>query len=366
MPRARRPAPRRPPAHHGPGAQRAQRPEAAGVPEDKRAQLTLVLSGPTDALNEVLRSLSLHPEVRWTELQGADDRQSQRERVQRPGELASVLPSLLPSLHQARLGTVPALKPAARRRGALQVWSDGSADPNPGDGGAGLSWSMEGTLDSTDDCAVDTSAMNTPGLRGGGCGWGAPGLRASNNEMELLAALGALRLALVGDEERGPEELILWVDSEYVRQGLKRWTSHWQARQWRTASGTPVANRALWQALVEHRQLLRARGCRLQVRRVAAHRGDPHNERANTLATHSRGNGAVNMVGELKASEPPQGLSNTTGERASTEASKRSHRKRNAPKDAGMTAQPSGPGTGSAAARKRKRRRGRRRSAAGA
>lgn len=66
---------------------------------------------------------------------------------------------------------------------------------------------------------------------------------STNNEMELTAMLNALTYA--GKDTR----VKVYSDSTYVVKGLTEWVYGWIRRGWITSSGTPVANKELWEAL---------------------------------------------------------------------------------------------------------------------
>jgi ribonuclease HI len=72
-------------------------------------------------------------------------------------------------------------------------------------------------------------------------------------------------------------------DSEYVRNGVTRWSTGWVRKNWRTASGDPVANMDLWQRL-----LAAAKQHDIDWRWVRGHSGDPMNDRVDALATAAR------------------------------------------------------------------------------
>jgi len=94
----------------------------------------------------------------------------------------------------------------------------------------------------------------------------------TNNCMELRAAIEGLRRVPPDARVR------LSSDSQYLLHGITRWITGWRARDWRTASGSPVEHRELWQEL----DLLAAE--RVEWRYVRGHAGHPLNERADALA----------------------------------------------------------------------------------
>jgi len=94
--------------------------------------------------------------------------------------------------------------------------------------------------------------------------------------MEIRAALEAL-LAL--GVEPGPIEVVS--DSTYVVNCFRdRWWVGWMARGWVNSKRQPVANRDLWEPLIE---LVRSRGD-VSFRWVKGHAGDPMNELVDGLA----------------------------------------------------------------------------------
>ena len=73
----------------------------------------------------------------------------------------------------------------------------------------------------------------------------------------------------------------LYLDSQYVRQGITEWIHGWKAKGWRTAAKQPVKNADLWRALDA---LVQNSGHRITWHWVKGHAGDPGNERADALA----------------------------------------------------------------------------------
>ena len=142
--------------------------------------------------------------------------------------------------------------PAASR---VEIWTDGGCRPNPGPGGwaALLAFgAVERELSGADPATT-------------------------NNRMELTAAAEALE-ALTRSCV-----VVVHTDSEYVRNGITRWHTGWVRRNWRNASGDPVANMDLW------RRLLDAAGRHeITWRWIRGHSGDANNERVDRLATAAR------------------------------------------------------------------------------
>jgi ribonuclease HI len=139
------------------------------------------------------------------------------------------------------------------------VFSDGSAIRNPGGpGGTGFV-----VLDRTRRV-----------VRFGGTRWVADGPYAvTNNRMELRAVLEGLTGLPAG------EAVQVVSDSRYVVDSLSKWIHGWRRKGWRTASGEPVLNRDLIEAID-------ARGQELRVSYgwVRGHGGHAVNEVVDALA----------------------------------------------------------------------------------
>ncbi len=136
------------------------------------------------------------------------------------------------------------------------VFTDGAAKGNPGPGGWG-------------------AIVVTPGHHVTELGGGSP--HTTNNKMELGGAIAALRH--VADR---PEPVAIYTDSTYVIQGITQWVWGWRKRGWKTASGTDVLNRDLWEELSSLTGA-RPRGG-LDWRWVRGHVGTPGNERCDEIA----------------------------------------------------------------------------------
>ena len=131
------------------------------------------------------------------------------------------------------------------------IYTDGACKGNPGPGGWGA-WLKSGAHEKEL--------------------WGGEP-RTTNNRMELTAVIEAL------SSLKKRCKVVLYTDSEYVRNGITTWIHGWKARGWLTADRKPVKNVELWQRLEslskEHDIVWRW---------VKGHAGDPGNERADQLA----------------------------------------------------------------------------------
>lgn len=74
-------------------------------------------------------------------------------------------------------------------------------------------------------------------------------LGATNNRMELMALRNALQELL--DNGWNHEVIVATLDSHYVLDPIvKGWLRGWQRRDWKTSTGSAVANQELWQEIV--------------------------------------------------------------------------------------------------------------------
>ncbi len=97
----------------------------------------------------------------------------------------------------------------------------------------------------------------------------------TNNRMELRAVIEALGLA----EQRAPgQPVILYTDSQYVKNGISSWIISWKRNGWRTADKKPVKNKELWEELDAVASRVRPR-----YEWVKGHAGIEPNELCDTL-----------------------------------------------------------------------------------
>lgn len=133
------------------------------------------------------------------------------------------------------------------------VYTDGACSGNPGPGG----WAW----------AVAPSGPFAAGAEP----------KTTNQRMELRAVLDALR-ALDGPLE-------IRSDSTYIVNCFRdRWWERWLERGWVNAQRKPVANRDLWEPIVE---AYRARSRELRFQWVKGHGDDPMNEIVDRLAVEA-------------------------------------------------------------------------------
>ncbi|KAI9093443.1 ribonuclease H1-like protein, partial [Phlyctochytrium arcticum] len=107
-----------------------------------------------------------------------------------------------------------------------------------------------------------------------------PGPVQTNNRAELLAVIRAIETA------PRTQHLVVWSDSQYMRQGIETWMEGWKRKGWVTAAGTPVKNKDLWLRLESVRDRFNGRIDFVGLIRkwVRGHNGNAGNEGADALA----------------------------------------------------------------------------------
>ncbi len=136
------------------------------------------------------------------------------------------------------------------------VFTDGSAHPNPGDGGWGAVYVVDGRV-------VDQAHGHEPGT--------------TNNRMELTALIRGLDLVPEGTPAT------VYTDSRLCVDTITKWAASWEARGWKRKTG-PIQNLDLVQALYA-KSTARPE---LRLEWIAAHAGARWNEYADSLSTAYR------------------------------------------------------------------------------
>ncbi|MCU4528963.1 DNA polymerase III subunit epsilon [Acinetobacter sp. P1(2023)] len=140
---------------------------------------------------------------------------------------------------------------------------------------------------------VDGACRGNPGLGG----WGAYVITeqgehklfggepdTTNNRMELTAAIEGVSFC------PADAHLIIWTDSNYVKQGITEWIHGWKKKNWKD-----VKNPDLWQKLDAV-----CAGRNIEWNWIKGHAGHPGNEMADQLANL----GADKTAKELKQPQP--------------------------------------------------------------
>ncbi len=135
----------------------------------------------------------------------------------------------------------------------ITIFTDGAAKGNPGRGGYGVVISYA-------DKVVERGGHKA---------------RTTNNEMELMAVVEALKVVATDGIP-----VAIYTDSKYVVEGATGWIFGWQKNGWKTKADTDVINKALWQELIP---LLKK--VSIDWHKVPGHVGIAGNERVDTIAS---------------------------------------------------------------------------------
>ncbi|HEY1041680.1 MAG TPA: RNase H family protein [Candidatus Paceibacterota bacterium] len=144
---------------------------------------------------------------------------------------------------------------------SIIIYTDGASSGNPGPGG----W---GTL------VVDVQKEKVYEL-------GDKLARTTNNETELMALLEGLR-KLSDLKINKDVHIYVYLDSQYVRNGVMSWMKGWIRNDWITSTGEAVKNKELWMALNDELQLFKK--LPIEYIHVNGHVGVLGNERVNDIA----------------------------------------------------------------------------------
>ena len=133
----------------------------------------------------------------------------------------------------------------------IDIYTDGACKGNPGPGGWG---------------AYLKSGGHEKDIFGGDS-------QTTNNRMELMAVIEALKTL------NNRSRIRLFIDSQYVKNGINIWISNWKKNGWRTSNKKAVKNVDLWMQLDEL-----VPNHEIEWIWVKGHAGNFGNERADALA----------------------------------------------------------------------------------
>ena len=133
----------------------------------------------------------------------------------------------------------------------VTLYTDGACKGNPGKGGWGV---------------LMRYGSHEKELFGGEA-------HTTNNRMELTAIIQGLAAL------NRPCAVVIYTDSQYVKNGMEKWIHGWKKNGWKTAAKQPVKNEDLWRQLDQL-----AAQHQIQWQWVHGHAGHAENERADALA----------------------------------------------------------------------------------
>ena len=133
----------------------------------------------------------------------------------------------------------------------IKIYTDGSCIGNPGSGG----WAAI-ILNGDKQNVISGKKKNT-----------------TNNQMELMAAIKALVFL------KKKHKIIIYTDSNYVKEGITNWIKIWQKNNWKTANKKKVKNVELWTKLNTLSNFHD-----IEWKWIKGHSGDPMNNIVDKLA----------------------------------------------------------------------------------
>lgn len=159
----------------------------------------------------------------------------------------------------------------------IYIYSDGACSGNPGHGGWGAIIKYNGQPFEISGGAEETT----------------------NNQMELLGFINALKFAIQNFGKNKPIEVCL--DSQYVLKGTKDWMPSWKKNGWKKSDGKPVLNLELWKEIDSL-----VKGLKINYVWVKGHAGHPENERCDALAVKASHSPEMWKDFEVKNVEKPK------------------------------------------------------------
>lgn len=135
----------------------------------------------------------------------------------------------------------------------IDIYSDGGAEPNPGNGGFGVIMSYKGKRKEFSEGYLLTT----------------------NNRMELMGVIFGL------ERLKTKSKVNVYTDSKYVIDGIELgWAKKWRSKNWFRTKNKKAINHDLWSKLLD----LIEQHETVQFNWVKGHAGHPENERCDELA----------------------------------------------------------------------------------
>ena len=153
----------------------------------------------------------------------------------------------------------------------VKAYTDGACSGNPGPGGWGVFLVAE---NNTGGVVKEESLYGK-------------NKKTTNQIMELTAVIQALESL-----KRKNVDITIFTDSKYVIDGITKWIFGWLKNNWSTASKKPVANRLLWEELLNL-----TKNQNVEWVWVKGHAGVVGNEKADSLAVKGREEASNELIG---------------------------------------------------------------------
>jgi ribonuclease HI len=138
---------------------------------------------------------------------------------------------------------------------AIEIYTDGGCEPNPGPGGFGV------------------VLLHSKKRAEASCGF----RLTTNNRMEILAAITGLELL------KQPCRVTLYSDSQYLVEAMTQgWAARWKKNGWRLSNKERAKNTDLWERLLKVCETHQ-----VEFRWVRGHAGNRENERCDELCSEA-------------------------------------------------------------------------------
>ena len=161
----------------------------------------------------------------------------------------------------------------------ITIYTDGAAKGNPGRGG----WGAVIIFADNDKLKVESAKLKVVEI-------GGSSPHATNNQMELIAAIEALKYLKQypypaspysrGRSKEGVNFIEIISDSKYVILGITEWIEGWMQNGWRNAAKKLVLKKELWEELYTLNKEVNPKWVY-----VKGHNEDRYNDRADLIAT---------------------------------------------------------------------------------
>ena len=140
----------------------------------------------------------------------------------------------------------------------IKIYTDGACSGNPGPGG----WAAVILLENEKKEIFGGEKTTT------------------NNRMELTAAIKALEYCtLINKNQTTLENIKIYTDSIYVKEGITKWIDNWEKNNWKTSNKKNVKNIELWKILKQLTKSKKVNWCWIK-----GHSNDSMNDLADKLA----------------------------------------------------------------------------------
>lgn len=161
----------------------------------------------------------------------------------------------------------------------LEIYTDGSCLKNPGSGGWAFLIKRYDHHEPFPSKAETSSNDEATDLKPFAEETGSGGEKTTtNNRMELKAVIECLKSI----DSDPCDDITIWVDSKYVKDGITDWIQSWKKNDWKKSNGGAVLNKDLWMELdelvVKKRDFIRWKW-------VKGHSGQKDNEVVDKLAS---------------------------------------------------------------------------------